>query len=162
MTPVAPARPGTAAHAPSATLRSRRWVKVVVRIERAAGDIRAAPAPWARRAAISSFGLRETSGERGEREQDETAEEDAAAADEVGGAAAEEQEAAVGEHVAADDPLQVLRREAQVVLDRRQGDVDDRDVEEVEELDEQEQCQRQRAATGPERGRLRQGVRPSR
>ena len=57
--------------------------------------------------------------ERGEREQDQPADEDPAAADEVGGAAAEQEEAAVGEHVAADDPLQALLREAQLVLDRR-------------------------------------------
>ena len=102
-----------AAHAPSAMLRSRVLVKVVVRTESAAGDIIAAPIPCASRAATSSpSALRSAADERGEREQDEPADEDAAAADEVCGAPAEQQEAAVGEHVAADDPLQALLREA--------------------------------------------------
>ena len=140
MTPEAPASPGTAAHAPSTALRSRGRVKVVVRIERAAGAISAAPAPWARRAAIRAASVcAKPAGERGEREQAEPAEEDTAAADQVGGTAAEEQEAAVGEHIAADDPLQVLGRETQVVLDRGQSDVDDRDVEKVQELNEQQE-----------------------
>ena len=90
--------------------------------------------------------------ERGGREQDQAADQDSATADEVGRATAEQEEAAVGEHVAADDPLQALLREAQLVLDRRQSDVDDRDVEEVEELDEQEQRECRGAATGPQEG----------
>ena len=93
------------------------WVKVVVRIERAAGDHQGRAGALGEAGGDQAcFGLRETSGERGEREEAETAEEDTAAADQVGGTAAEEQEAAVGEHIAADDPLQVLGRETQVVL----------------------------------------------
>ena len=88
--------------------------------------------------------------ERGEREESEPADEDAPSPDQVGSAPAEEQEAAVGEHVAADDPLQALLGEVQVVPDRGQGDVDDRDVEEVEELDEQQQREDEHAAPGLE------------
>ncbi len=63
--------------------------------------------------------------------------------------APQQQEAAIGEDVAVDDPLQALLTEAEVVLDRRQGDVQDRGVEDVHELDEAEQERgwRRRAAT---------------
>ena len=54
-------------------------------------------------------------------------------AEEVGGAAAEQQQAAVPEHVAGDDPLQLRGREVQVGVDGGQRDADHRDVEAVEE-----------------------------
>jgi hypothetical protein len=43
-------------------------------------------------------------------------------------------------------PLQALLAEAEVALDRRQGDVQDRGVEHVHELDEAEQEQDRDAA----------------
>ena len=70
------------------------------------------------------------------------------------GAAAEQHEAAVGEQVAAEHPLQALQREAEVAADRGKRDVDDRRVDEVEELDRAQQRQRQLAAAGGEEGRL--------
>ena len=60
--------------------------------------------------------------------------EDAPASEQVGRAPAEQQEAAEDERVGADDPLEVLLREPEVELDRRQRDVDDRDVEDGHEL----------------------------
>jgi hypothetical protein len=62
--------------------------------------------------------------------------------EEVGGTAAEEQESAEDERVRADHPLQVLLRESEVGLNRRQGDVHDRDVEHDHELDDAEKRQR--------------------
>ena len=53
-TPAAPPIPETAAQTPSAVLRSRVLRKVLVSVERAAGDIIAAPTPWAKRAPTSS------------------------------------------------------------------------------------------------------------
>jgi hypothetical protein len=85
----------------------------------------------------------EPAGERGEREQRHAGDQDAAAAEQVGGAAAEQHEAAVGEQVTAQHPLQALHREVQVVPDRRQGDVDDRGVDKIEEPDHAEEGQGQ-------------------
>src|SRR4029079_8727118 len=66
---------------------------------------------------------------------------------------AQQQESAVGEDVAVDHPLEALLREAQVGLDRRQRDVEDRRVEDVHELDEPEQEQDKYSAARRE-GRL--------
>ena len=52
-TPAAPPEPATAPQTPSALLRSAPSRKVVVTIESAAGEMIAAPRPWAARAAIS-------------------------------------------------------------------------------------------------------------
>ena len=52
-TPAAPPAPATAPQIPSARLRSAPSAKVVVMIDRAAGDTIAAPSPWTARAAIS-------------------------------------------------------------------------------------------------------------
>ena len=51
--PTAEASPLIPAHTPSALCRSESW-KVVVRMDSAAGDIIAAPKPWASRAPTSS------------------------------------------------------------------------------------------------------------
>jgi hypothetical protein len=53
-TPTAPPIPETAAQTPRAVLRSRVLRNVLVSVERAAGDIMAAPIPWAKRAPTSS------------------------------------------------------------------------------------------------------------
>ena len=80
----------------------------------------AAPSPCNERAPISDASLQarpassEPSGE-----DYEAADEHAATAEQVGCTPAEEQEAAEDERVGADHPLQVLLREAEVVLDRR-------------------------------------------
>ena len=74
------------------------------------------------------------------------AEEHPPPAEQVGGAAAEQEEAGEGQRVRVDDPLQAGGREAEVVADRRQGDVDDRDVEDHHELREADDEQQQVAA----------------
>ena len=85
--------------------------------------------------------MRQAADERRAGEHDQAGDEDAAAAEQVGDPSAEQEEAAVGEDVAVDDPLQALLAEAEVALDRRQGDIEDRGVEDVHELDEAEQEQ---------------------
>ena len=73
------------------------------------------------------------------------------------GAPAEQQESAVGEDVAVDHPLEALLAEAEIRPDRGQGDVQDRRVEDVHELDEAQQQQDRDASPGRERrflGRL--------
>ena len=66
--------------------------------------------------------------------QIESGDENPPTAQQVRCATAKQQEAPVGEEVAAGDPLQVLLGEVQVVLNRRQRDVDDRRVGHVHEL----------------------------
>ena len=92
-------------------------------------------------------GVGETAEQGRAGEDDQAGDENAAAAEQVGHAAAEEQEAAVGEDVAIHDPQQALLTEAEVSLDRRQSDVEDRGVEDVHELDDAEQKQDRDAAS---------------
>jgi hypothetical protein len=86
--------------------------------------------------------------QRGAGEHHQPCDEHQAAAEQVGHPAAQEQEATVGEDVAVDHPLQALLAEAEIVLDRRQRDVQDRGVEDVHELDEAEQDQDRHAPPG--------------
>jgi hypothetical protein len=87
-------------------------------------------------------------------EHDQSRDQHPPAPQQIGHAAAEEQETAVGEDVAVDHPLQALLAEAEVALDRRQGDVQDRGVEHVHELDEAEQKQDRDAASRRQRRRI--------
>src|SRR5436190_2018066 len=59
--------------------------------------------------------------------------------------AAEQHEAAVRQEVRAWHPLELLDGEPEVVADGRQGDVDDRDVDQVEEPDRAQQDEDQLA-----------------
>ena len=85
---------------------------------------------------------REPGEQRGHAEEREAEDEHAPAADEVGRAPAEEQEAPEEERVGADHPLEVLLGEPEIHLDRREGDVHDRDVEDDHELDDAQERQR--------------------
>ena len=67
----------------------------------------------------------------------------ALAAEHVGAAAAEEQEPAVAEHERRDDPLQLALGQVQRRADRRQRDLDEREVERVEEDDAAENDEQQ-------------------
>ena len=91
-------------------------------------------------------GRREPADERGGAEDPEPDHEHDAAPDQVGRAPAEQEEAAVREPVRGDHPLQVPLREVQIVLDRRQRDIDDRDVEHHDEDRGADQDQRFPAA----------------
>ena len=79
--------------------------------------------------------------QRAHREEEESADEQAAPAEEVRQPAAEEQRAAEEDRVRGDDPLQARLRKAEVRLDRRQGDVDDRHVEDDHELRRDDESQ---------------------
>ena len=148
-TPAAAPNMPTAPQTPSAMLRSRPSRKVVIRIERAAGEMTAAPRPCSDRAPISDASLHAspaTSEPGGE--QHEPGHEDAPAAEQVGGAPAEQEEAPERERVGADHPLQVLLREPEVDLDRGKSDVDDCDVEHDHELHDAEERQSEPSAIG--------------
>ena len=101
--------------------------------ERRRGDDRGADALDGARDDQHGVALGQAAEQRREREDGDADQEHATAAEEVGGAPAEQQEAAEGDGVGRQHPLQVLRREVEVGLDRRQRDVDDRDVEDGHE-----------------------------
>ena len=101
----------------------------------------AAPSPCNERAPISDASLQASPASSDAVGRHEADDEHAAAAEQVGRAPAEEQEAAEDERVGADHPLQVRLREAEVVLDRREGHVHDRDVEHDHELHDAEERQ---------------------
>ena len=104
-------------------------------------DRRAEALQRARRDQLALAG-RQAAEQRGEREEDEADGEDTTAAEQVGHATAEQQEAAEDERVGVDDPGEVLLGEVEVAADRGQRDVDDRGVEDDDELGcgEQGEC----------------------
>ena len=140
-TPAAAPKPPTAPQAPSAMLRSRPSVKVVVRIESAAGVIVAAPRPWSARATMSDVSSHASPQSSEPTEKMTTGHEHDAPPEDVRQTPAEQQEAAEDERVGADHPLQVLLREPEIRLNRRKRDVDDRDVEDDQELRDAEKRQ---------------------
>ena len=86
---------------------------------------------------------REAAQERTKGEDDRAHQEDAPAAEEVGRTPSEQQESAEDQGVGTDHPLEVLLREPEVDLDRRQRDIHDRDVEDDHELhrEDQRECE---------------------
>jgi hypothetical protein len=90
-----------------------------------------------------ALGRREPGEQRGDPDQQQAGHEDAPATEQVGGAAAEQEEAAEGEDIGVDDPGQVFLGEVERPADRGQRDVDDRGVEDDDELGRTEQDQRQ-------------------
>ena len=151
-TPAAPPEPATAPQTPSALLRSAPSANVVVTIDSAAGETSAAPRPCTRAGDDQpDLALGEAAGQRGEREEDEAGDEQAAAAEQVGEAAAEQQEAAEDQGVGVDDPREVVLGEVEVLADRRQRDVDDRRVEDDDELGGGQQRERQPLVVAGER-----------
>ena len=58
--------------------------------------------------------------------------------EEVAEPTAEQQEAAEGQQIGVDDPRERLLREAEIVADRRQGDVHDRGIEHDHQVAEAE------------------------
>jgi hypothetical protein len=98
-----------------ARLRSGPSAKVVVMIDRPAGAVKAAAAPLEearddeQRAVVD-----EPARGRGDGEDGQGDEQRPPAAEQVRGPAAQQQEAAVAEHVAGDDPLQLRGRQVQV------------------------------------------------
>ena len=150
--------PGRAAHGAHRAPVAERAVALVALVE-GGGDDRqggrrhhGAAEPLDRaRGGQHALARRQAAGQRGGREEQQPGHEHAPAAEQVGGAAAEEQEAGEGQRVGVDHPLQVDGREAEVVADRRQRDVDDRDVEDDHELREAGQGQDPALASGVRR-----------
>ena len=83
----------------------------------------------------------ETRGERGDGHDEQARHEDAPAPEQVGRTTTEQQEAAERDHVRVDDPRQVLLGEVKAPADAGQRDVDDRRVEDDDELRHAEQDQ---------------------
>src|SRR5581483_11126578 len=81
-----------------------------------------------------SLGPREPREQRAEREDDHADDEETTPTEQVREPAAEQQRAAEQDRVRGDHPLQARLREVEVALDRRQGDVDNRHVEDDHEL----------------------------
>jgi hypothetical protein len=108
-------------------------------------DRRAEPLHGARRDEDSGR-AREAADQGGEREERQADEEHPLAAEDVAGTPAEQQEAAEGDCVGSDHPLQAGLREVQATPDRRQRDVDDRDVEHRHEERDADECERLPAA----------------
>src|SRR5690606_11450136 len=73
-------------------------------------------------------------GERGDREQDDPADQHPAAAQYVAGSAAEQQQSSEGQQVGVDHPRASRVGEAEAVLDLGEGDVDDRAVQHHHQL----------------------------
>src|SRR5262249_52461483 len=78
---------------------------------------------------------------RADGEEDEPCDENAPTPEQVGEPTAEQQHAAEEDGVRGDDPLQALLAEVEVGLDRREGDVHDRHVEDDHELGGNDQGQ---------------------
>jgi hypothetical protein len=89
-------------------------------------------------------GLRPGDGaqERARGEEEQARDEQPPPAEEIGEAASEQQRAAEEDRVRRDDPMQARLREPQIGFDRRERDVDDRDVEDDHELRRYDQRQR--------------------
>ena len=115
---------------PSALFRSAPSSKVVVTIESAAGEMIAAPTPWTARDAIrtSALSARPQASEASVKRMRPTTK-ISRRPRRSASSPAEQQEAAEGDRVGRDDPLHGRLRDVQVDLDRRNRDVDDRDVE---------------------------------
>ena len=86
--------------------------------------------------------LRHAARHRGEREHAEADEEDAAPGDEIAEPPGQQQQAAERDEVGVDDPGEARLREAEVLLDRGQSNVHDRDVEDDHEHADAEHVER--------------------
>ena len=144
--PSTPARPAVPAQTPIALPRSRAG-KTLVMIDSVAGMMNAPPMPMNARVAMSwSDGRRERRRERAEPEHDQAELQRAAPAEPVAEAAAGEQQAREHERVRVDHPLQLAVRGVEVAHDRRDGDVEDRVVEDDHQQAEAEDREDQPAA----------------
>ena len=143
-TPTAPPEPATAPHTPIALLRSEPSAKRTVTMrQRGRGEQRGTETLDGTSRDEPSGALREAAGQRGRGEEDQAGDEQAPTSEKIGQPTAEEQEAAEHEHVRVDDPREVVLREVEVRADRRERDVDDRGVEDDDELRCREQRQGQ-------------------
>jgi hypothetical protein len=98
--------------------------------------------------------LRKTGAQGARAEHDHASDEYAPAPQQVGQPPAQEEETTVGQEIAACDPLQVLLREMQGALDRRECDVGDRRIDHIQELDAAQEQQRQHPEPRSQKRRL--------
>ena len=146
-TPTAPPAPETAPHTASALLRSVALGEGRGEDRECRGrDHRGAEALNRACADQEAAGRCKAAGQRCDREDAEARHEHPATAEQVGTPAAQQQEPAERQRVGARDPLQARVGEVQIDFDRRQRDVDDRDVDDEHELRRAEQDQRDPAA----------------
>jgi hypothetical protein len=87
------------------------------------------------------FVLRESAEQRRQREDCHADHERPLAAKSIGQPSSEQQESAEDKGVGVENPLQRLGREAECLLDRRQCDVDDRGVDDDDQLYPGQQCE---------------------
>ena len=113
--------------------------------ERDGGDDRAADSLHRACADEHLLRGREAARCRREREERDPEQEQPAVPEEVAEAAAEQEEAAEGDQVRVHDPRERLVGEAEVLLDRRQRDADDRHVEDDHQVAEAQDQQGQPA-----------------
>ena len=103
---------------------------MVTIMPRMTAEVSAPPMPWMKRATISTDWLSATpQASEAAVKSAEPGEEDVAAAEQVAEPPGQQQQAAEGDQVGVDDPGEARLREAEVGLDRGQGDVHDRRVE---------------------------------
>ena len=119
---------------------------IVTIIPRITAEASAPPTPWTKRAADQHrLALGGGADQRGDGEDRQAGQEDAPLADQVADPPGEQQQAAEGDQVGVDDPGEVALGEAEAVLDRGQGDVHDRRVEDDHQHPRAEHVQRQPA-----------------
>ena len=85
--------------------------------------------------------LSQSAEEARNREDSEAEQEDLAPAEEVGGPTTQQEEPSEGQRVHVDDPLQSRGGEVEVLLDGRQGYIDDRGVQYDHELSDQDDAE---------------------
>jgi hypothetical protein len=115
-------------------LRSAPSGDMFITIDNAAGKITAVPSPCSLRIAIRNPPLvaspapSDAAGEHGQAQH-----QDRPAPEQVGGPASQQQEAAEGDPVGGHHPLQVRFGDVKFAADRRQRDVDDREIDDRHE-----------------------------
>ena len=140
ISPVVPAAAPRPPQIPSALLRSAPSSNMFITIESAAGSMIAPPSPCAARLAISTgVAARERARQRSRREQRQAEHQDPATAEKIRRSTAEQQEAAECQRIRRDHPLQPRRAQMQIATDRRQRDVDDREIDDRHEVRDGEQ-----------------------
>ena len=96
------------------------------------------------------FATGEAAHERCDAKQRRPGNEQTPPAKQVSGAATEQQEPAIGEQVRTRDPLQILDREVQMILDLGYRDIHDRPIEKIDERDRGQQDKSELAPTRPQ------------
>ena len=128
--PIEPPAEATKPKTPIAFACSRGSGNMVTIMPRTTAEAKAPPTPAKKRPAISIAWLSAAAqSSEAAMKTVEAGEEDAPLAEQVAHAAGEQQQAAEGDQVGVDDPGEVALGEAEAVLDRGQGDVHDRHVE---------------------------------